>query len=75
MYLSDIYKELWQNLITQNWFLISGALLPNTFSKLPAKKTSGARHAFGSNSSGLFAPDQQIACGPSRAMFLENVLW
>ena len=34
------------------------ALLPNTFSKQPAKKTSGARHAFGSNSSGLFAIDQ-----------------
>ena len=30
-----------------------GALLPNTFSKQPAKKTSGARHAFGSNPSGL----------------------
>jgi hypothetical protein len=27
MYLSDIYKELWQNIIMQNWFLISGAIL------------------------------------------------
>jgi len=28
------------------------------------KKTSGARHAFGSNSSGLFALAQQIVGGP-----------
>ena len=43
------------------------ALLPNTFIKQPAKKTSGARDAFGGNSSGLFALAQQIAGGPSRA--------
>ena len=40
------------------------ALSPNTFSKQPAKKTSGARHAFESNSSGLFALAQQIVGGP-----------
>ena len=34
---------------------------------LPAKKTSGARYAFGNNSSGLFALTQQIVGGPSRA--------
>ena len=50
------------------------ALLPNTFSKLPAKKTSGARHAFGSDSSGFFALNQQIAGGLSRAAGLGHVL-
>ena len=40
---------------------------------LPAKKTSGARHAFGSDSSGLFALNQQIAGGPSRAAGLGHV--
>ena len=75
MYLSDIYKELWQNLIMQNWFLISGVLLPHTFSKQPAKKTSGARHAFGSNSSGLFELDQHIVGGPSRAAGLGPCFW
>ena len=51
------------------------ALLPNTFSKLPAKKTSGARHAFGSNSSGWFALDLPIAGGPSRAEGLGPCFW
>ena len=51
------------------------ALLPNTFSKQPAKKTSGARHAFESNSSGLFALAQQIAGGPSRAAGLGPCFW
>jgi len=51
------------------------ALLPNTFSKLPAKKTSGARHAFGSNSSGLFELDQHIVGGPSRAAGLGPCFW
>ena len=43
------------------------ALAAVAFSKQPVKKTSGARHAFGSNSSGLFAIDQQIAGRPTRA--------
>ena len=51
------------------------ALLPNTFSKQPAKKTSGARRAFGSNSSGLFALAQQIAGGPSWAAGLGPYFW
>ena len=38
-------------------------------------KTSGARHAFGSNSSGLFALAQQIAGGPSRAAGLGPCFW
>ena len=33
----------------------------------PAPPIPGARHAFGSNSSGLFALNQQIVGGPSRA--------
>lgn len=49
------------------------ALLSNTFSKQSVKKISVARHAFGSNSSGLFALDQQIAGGPSQALGLEHV--
>ena len=51
------------------------ALLPNTFSKQPAKKTSGARHAFGNNSSGLFALARQIAGGLSRAAGLGPCFW
>ena len=42
---------------------------------LKLKKTSGARHAFGSNSSGLFARAQQIAGGPSRAAGLGPCFW
>ena len=42
---------------------------------LKLKKTSGARHAFGSNSSGLFALAQQIAGGPSRAAGLGPCFW
>ena len=51
------------------------ALLPNTFSKQPAKKTSGARHIFRSNSSGLFALAQQIVGGPSRTADLGPCFW
>jgi hypothetical protein len=51
------------------------ALSPNMFSKQSAKKTSGARHAFGSNSSGWFAIDQQIVGGPSRAAGLGPCFW
>ena len=51
------------------------ALLPNTFSKQPAKKTSGARDAFGSNSSGLYALAQQIMGGPPGAEGLGPCFW
>ena len=40
----------------------------------PREKTSGARHAFGSNSSDLFVLAQQIAGGPSRAAGLGHVV-
>ena len=51
------------------------SLKSDTFSKQSVKKTSGARHAFGSNSSGLFALAQQIAGGPSRAAGLGPCFW
>ncbi len=51
------------------------ALLLHTFSKQPTKKTSVARHAFGSNSFGLFALDQQIVGGPARAAGLGPCFW
>ncbi|MDA9009927.1 hypothetical protein N9J35_01440, partial [bacterium] len=51
------------------------ALAAVAFSKKPVKKTSGARHAFGSNSSGLFALTQQIAGGPSWAAGLGPCFW
>ena len=51
------------------------AFSPNTFSKQSVKKNLRARHAFGSNSSGLFAIDQQIAGGPSRAVGLGPCFW
>ena len=51
------------------------ALSPNTFSKQSVKKTSGARDAFGSNSSGFFALAQQIVGGPSRAAGLGPCFW
>ena len=41
----------------------------------PREKTSGARHAFGSNSSDLFVLAQQIAGGPSRAAGLGPCFW
>tara|TARA_B100000768_G_scaffold153806_1_gene150183 strand:+ start:490 stop:834 length:345 start_codon:yes stop_codon:yes gene_type:complete len=47
----------------------------DTCSNRKAKKTSGARHAFVSNSSGLFAIDQQIVGGASRAAGLGPCFW
>ena len=70
------YKWVTKNFCLAVNLALFDTFLPNTFSKQSAKKTSGARHAFGSNPSGLLnlLNRSRVGLRGPRAMFLENGL-